>query len=100
MRQILFALIALTLSSATAFADGYSEGSNENREPARAPYSCRLVSGYGTAVGYGSSQVAAQAAAIEICGNKLIDQYFAARGRIDAANVDDLALACVNLACQ
>jgi hypothetical protein len=63
-------------------------------------YTCRIQTGYGTAIGSGSTPLAAKQAARETCGSKIIDQYFAQRGRIPADVEDDLVLACVNLECQ
>lgn len=62
--------------------------------------SCRIITGYGTAVGYGANKSIARENARELCGTKIIDGYFASRGSIDDSQVDDLALACVNLECQ
>ena len=92
--QICFALILSGFGSlALASDDG-------GREPARTSYTCRIVTGNGTAIGHGSTQLKAQAAAQEICGDKMIDQYYATRGSIAADHVDDLALACINLSCE
>jgi hypothetical protein len=63
-------------------------------------HSCKIVTGYGTAIGYGQSDLAAKEAARELCGTKIIDDYMARRGHIEDSVVDDLALACVNLECQ
>lgn len=71
----------------------------EDRAPART-YTCKIVTGYGTAIGRGSSQLAAKEAARELCGSKLIDQYFAQRGKISEDAAADLIEACVNLDCQ
>lgn len=71
-----------------------------SRAPASERHSCKIVTGYGTAVGYGQSDLAAKAAARELCGTKIIDDYMARRGQIEDSVVDDLALACVNLECQ
>ncbi len=71
--------------------------------PERVPsssYTCKIVTGYGTAIGKGSSKIAAQEAARELCGTKMIDDYLARRGNIGNEAVDDLALACVNLDCE
>lgn len=89
---LIFSALLLTLIATEVSA-------KEAREPARA-YSCKIVTGYGTAIGRGSSQLAAKENAREICGSKLIDQYFAQRGKISDDAADDLALACVNLECQ
>lgn len=84
---ILVTLIATEVSAA------------ENREPAQS-YTCRIVTGYGTSIGRGSSQLKAKEVAREVCGSKIIDQYVAQRGHIDPSVVDDLVLSCVNLECQ
>ena len=68
-----------------------------DREPS-GQYTCRLVTGYGTAIGRGSSKLKAKEAAMEICGSKLIDDYYARRGKIDPDA--DLELACINLECS
>ena len=71
--------------------------------PERVPsssYTCKIVTGYGTAIGSGRSKLAAKEAARELCGTKLIDDYLARRGRIDKDAEEDLALACVNLECE
>jgi len=61
---------------------------------------CKIVTGYGTAVGHGKTKLEAQEDARLICGTSLIDQYFAHRREIAEEQKDDLALACVNLDCQ
>lgn len=63
-------------------------------------HTCRIVTGYGTAIGKGSTHLAAKEKAREVCGTAMIDDYLARRGNISADVVDDLALACVNLECQ
>ena len=67
------------------------------REPSSS-YTCRLVTGYGTAIGKGSSKLKAKEAAMEMCGSKLIDDYYARRGNIDPEA--ELELACINLECS
>ncbi|MGZ3722169.1 MAG: hypothetical protein ACXVA9_04510 [Bdellovibrionales bacterium] len=61
---------------------------------------CKIVTGYGTAIGKGKTHSQAREEARLICGTKLIDQYFAQRREIAEDAKDDLALACVNLECQ
>jgi hypothetical protein len=61
-------------------------------------YTCRLITGYGTAIGTGPTRLEAEARARELCGSKLIDDYFARRGKIDPDA--DLELACINIPCQ
>lgn len=71
------------------------------REPsASGKYTCKIVTGYGTAIGQGSTALEAKAVARETCGTNMIDDYLARRGRIDPSAIDDLALACVNLECE
>lgn len=68
---------------------------------AASAFTCKIATGYGTAIGRGTTQLAAKQAAREECGSKIIDQYFAQRGRIPAGEAeDDLVLSCVNLECQ
>lgn len=61
-------------------------------------YTCRLVTGYGTAIGQGRSANEAEENARMICGTKIIDDYYARRGNIDSNA--DLELACINLKCE
>ncbi len=61
---------------------------------------CRIVTGYGTAIGHGATMREAKEQARLNCGTQLIDQYFAQRRSVAADVEDDLALACVNLECQ
>ena len=63
-------------------------------------YSCRIITGYGTAIGFGSSKAAAREKAWEICGDKMIDGYIAQRGSIPEEVVGDLTTACINKDCQ
>ena len=62
--------------------------------------SCKIVTGYGTSIGFGKTKSAALEAARLNCGTHMIDQYFAQRRDIAEDVKDDLALACVNLNCQ
>lgn len=89
---LIFSALILTLIATEVSAA-------ESREPART-YSCKIVTGYGTAFGRGSSQLAAKENAREVCGSKMIDQYFAQRGNISPDVADDLALACINKECE
>lgn len=114
--SILFGAILLTLIGTQASAahpaalcpwlhqraPASSSVADENRQPAHSPssYTCRIVTGYGTAIGRGTTALQAKENAREICGSKIIDQYYAQRGQINADVEDDLALACVNLECQ
>lgn len=94
---LFLSVLLLTLIATEVSAKEHSP----DREPAKsALHTCRIVTGYGTAIGKGSTKLAAKEAAREMCGTKLIDDYFARRGRIEDDVVDDLALACVNLECQ
>jgi len=63
-------------------------------------FTCKIVTGYGTAIGVGSTALKAKETAREICGDKIIDQYIGQRGQIPNEVVDDLVLACVNLECE
>ncbi len=63
-------------------------------------YSCRIITGYGTAIGTGASKLKAKEAAREICGDKMIDGYIAQRGTIPDDVIGELTTACVNLECQ
>jgi len=89
-----FVLIGLTANESTT-----KRGPASEREPS-ASHTCKIVTGYGTAIGRGSSKLKAKENAREICGSKLIDDYFARRGRIDPEVEDDLILACVNIECS
>lgn len=62
--------------------------------------SCKIVTGYGTAIAYGKTKLEAKENARLKCGTSMIDQYFASRREIPEDVKDDLALACVNLECQ
>lgn len=62
--------------------------------------SCRIITGYGTAIGTGSTKLKAKENAREICGDKMIDGYIAQRGSIPEEVVGDLTTACINLECQ
>ncbi len=73
------------------------------KSPMRMPAAletCKIVTGYGTAIGKGSTKKEALKQARLTCGTNMIDQYSAQRGRIPADVEDDLVLACVNLECQ
>lgn len=63
-------------------------------------HTCKIVTGYGTAIGRGKSIREATEAARLKCGTEMIDQYFAQRRDIPEDKKDDLALACINLDCQ
>ena len=72
---------------------------HEAREP-NGIQTCKIVTGYGTAIGHGKSLSAAREAARLNCGTHMIDQYTAQRRDIPEDVKDDLVLACVNLECQ
>lgn len=61
---------------------------------------CKIVTGYGTAIGRGHTKLEAKEQARLTCGTAMIDQYLATRQNIPDDVKDDLALACVNLECQ
>jgi hypothetical protein len=63
-------------------------------------YSCRIISGYGTAIGQGQSKLQAKEVAREICGEKMIDGYIAQRGSIPDEVIGDLTTACINKECE
>jgi hypothetical protein len=87
---ILITLITVKVSAKEVAAAGGKGGME----------TCKIVTGYGTAIGRGKTHAQAQEEARLICGTKLIDQYFAQRREIADDAKDDLALACVNLDCQ
>lgn len=68
------------------------------RTPSANSFTCRIVTGYGTAIGQGHTKLEAESNARLLCGTKLIDDYFARRATIDPDA--DLELACINLPCQ
>ncbi len=74
----------------------------ENRHPesVNKMQTCKIVTGYGTAIGRGKTLSAAREEARLSCGTHMIDQYVAQRREIPDDVKDDLALACVNLDCQ
>ena len=88
---ILLATLATTEVSAAPHRGPAAEGKT---------YSCRIISGYGTAIGTGSTKLKAKENAREICGDKMIDGYIAQRGDIPDDVIGDLTTACVNLECQ
>jgi hypothetical protein len=95
--SLILAVVIIILSTTEVSA----APDNRQRDPSAAGmHTCKIVTGYGTAIGKGASKLAAKEAARELCGTKMIDDYLARRGRIEANVVDDLALACVNLECE
>jgi len=65
-----------------------------------AKHSCRIVTGYGTAIGRGETKLKAKEVAREICGEKMIDSYIAQRGSIPDEVIGDLTTVCVNKECE
>ena len=63
-------------------------------------HTCRITSGYGTAIGVGETKLKAKENARLACGDKLIDDYIARRGRISAEAEDDIIDLCVNAECS
>lgn len=63
-------------------------------------FSCRIVTGYGTAIGRGESKLQAKEVAREICGEKMIDSYIAQRGSIPDEVIGDLTTVCINKECE
>lgn len=71
-------------------------------QPSRRPASetCRIRTGYGTAIAQGKTKKEAKEKARLKCGTSMIDDYFKQRQNIPEDRIDDLALACVNLECE
>ena len=63
-------------------------------------FSCRIITGYGTAIGRGDTKLQAKEVAREICGEKMIDGYIAQRGSIPDEVIGDLTTACINEECK
>ena len=61
---------------------------------------CKIVTGYGTAIAKAATLKEAREEARLKCGTELINDYFARRQDIPDSKKDDLALACINLECQ
>ncbi len=97
MRGLALILGILTVSMICGERVATTRGPASEREP-NSSYTCRLLTGYGTAVGHGSSKLKAKEAAREACGNMLIDDYYARRGHVDPDA--ELELACINLECS
>lgn len=94
---LILSLIMLSLMAGERVSVNGARLPASDRSPNSNSYTCRLVTGYGTAIGRGSTQLKAKENAMEICGSKLIDDYYARRGKIDPDA--DLELACINLDC-
>jgi hypothetical protein len=97
---LLLAALLMTLISTQVAAAVNRCPASEAREPSSGITTCRIVTGYGTAIGRGKNLAAAREAARLTCGTALIDQYMAQRREIPEDVKDDLVLACVNLDCQ
>lgn len=91
---LVLSAILLTLISTRVLAATDSKAAHSKVQ------TCRIVTGYGTAIGHGHTKLEAQEQARLTCGTQLIDQYFAQRREIPEDVKEDLALACVNLDCQ
>lgn len=89
--SVILATLATTKVSAVPLRAPASEGKS---------YSCRIVTGYGTAIGRGKTKLKAKEVAREICGEKIIDSYIAQRGSIPDEVIGDLTTACINEECQ
>ena len=92
LSAILMTLISVKVSAKEAAVAKRAEKSSVE--------TCRIVTGYGTAIGRGNTRSQALEEARMVCGTRMIDQYFAQRREIADDVKDDLALACVNLECQ
>jgi hypothetical protein len=92
---ILGAMIVALMTTQVSAAENRTPSSHDGHR-----YSCRIVTGYGTAIGFGATQLDAKASARELCGSKIIDQYLAQRGNIPNDVAEDLTTACVNEECQ
>lgn len=88
---LIISAILITLIATRVSAKEVTGGSRE---------SCKIVTGYGTAIGFGKTKLEAKENARLKCGTSMIDQYYASRRNVAADVADDLALACVNLECQ
>lgn len=99
--SLLIATLILTLATTEVSASVCRKLASE-REPSASSgrFSCRILTGYGTAIGYGSSKAAAREKAWEVCGDKMIDAYIAQRGSIPEEVIGDLTTACINKECQ
>lgn len=98
MRGIALFVAVLTLSMVLGERTVSTRGPASEREPTSSSFTCKLVTGYGTAIGRGSSKTKAKEAAMEACGTAMINDYYARRGKIDPEA--ELELACINLECS
>ncbi len=98
--RILTMILGALLVTLIATQVSASPSREDVREPSSALQTCKIVTGYGTAIGRGKTLSSAREAARLTCGTAMIDQYFAQRQNISDDVKDDLALACVNLDCQ
>jgi hypothetical protein len=105
---VLVTLITTRVSAATTKADNSSktrakmelEAETQVKPVKGGMETCKIVTGYGTAIGKGKTRNEARENARLQCGTSLIDQYFSQRREISDSAKDDLALACVNLECS
>lgn len=94
-------ILTLTLAALIVTLISTQVSAKESREPNSAGMqTCKIVTGYGTAIGRGKTHAAALESARLACGGAMIDQYTATRQNIPEDVKDDLVLACVNLECQ
>ncbi len=96
---IILGSLLVTLISTQVSAAPMCQHAPITRGPA-SNYTCKIVTGYGTATGHGDSKLKAKEEARLNCGMGLINEYSARRQDIPEQAIDDLALACVNLECQ
>lgn len=98
MRALTLILSVVIMALVTTKVTAAPMRSPASEGPAK--FSCRIVTGYGTAIGRGETKLKAKETAREICGEKMIDGYIAQRGSIPDEVVGDLSTACVNEECQ
>jgi hypothetical protein len=99
MRYLAILLGSLVVTLAATQVSAAPMCSPAMRGPA-SDYKCVIRTGYGMAVGHGSTKLKAKEEARLQCGMGLINEYTAIRQNIPDDKVDDLALACVNLECE
>lgn len=88
-------LVTLASTKVTAMPTPHRGPASEGKS-----FSCRIATGYGTAIGRGQSKIQAKEVAREICGEKIIDGYIAQRGSIPDEVIGDLTTVCVNKECE
>src|SRR6185437_10447100 len=91
---VLLMTLATSKVSASPMRSPASEGGPTTQ------FSCRIITGYGTAIGRGETKLKAKEVAREVCGEKMIDGYIAQRGSIPDEVIGDLTTACINEECQ